>query len=130
MTVTLLRSYQGYAAGNVVDLPPELEAALVAQGLATDGGTLTSGALGTNATPTMGQLQLRGVAVVPAGQGSVAITIPGLSAKSVAWACVQQAAADGTLLYVARCLCTANTLTIYGNANATAVTRVAYFVNV
>jgi hypothetical protein len=128
MTVTLLRAYQGYSAGQVVDLPAELEAALIAQGLATTGGTPTSGAIGTVATPVPNQLLLRGSAYVAAGASSVVVTIPGLTAQSVAHAEVNQAAADTTFTSVLRSVCGTNTLTITGPANATAATKVGYIV--
>lgn len=42
MSVTLLRPYSTYASGAVVTLPPETEAALIAQGLATASLTTTA----------------------------------------------------------------------------------------
>lgn len=129
MAVTLLRAYQGFTAGQVIDLPAELEAALVAQGLATSGGTLTSGALSTTLAPTGSQLLMSGYAAVAAAASSVALTIPGVTAQHKAWAVVAQAAADTTLTQVVRVNCTANTVTITGNAAATAATRVAFFVS-
>ncbi len=130
MAVTLTRAYQGYAAGQVVELSAELEAALVAQKLATSGGTPTSGALSTTAAPTSGQLVQSGYATVAAAASSVVITVPGVTANHRAWAVVAQAAADTTFTSVVRVLCTANTITITGPAAATAATRVAYFVAV
>jgi hypothetical protein len=129
MAVTLTRAYQGYTQGQVVDLPKELEDSLVAQHIATAGGTLTTGALSTTVAPTGSQLVFAGYANVPIGASSVAITVPGVTTQHKGWGAVAQAAADGTLLRVERVNCTANTVTVYGTANATAVTRVAYFVS-
>lgn len=130
MAVTLTRPYQGYTTGQVVDLPSELETALVAQKLATAGGTPTSGAISTTVAGTGGQLLFAGYANVAAAASSVAVTVPGVTAQHKAWAVVAQAAADGTLTQVVRVNCTTNTVTVTGNAAATAATRVAYFVSV
>lgn len=130
MAVTLNRAYQGYTAGQIIDLPRELEDALVAQGLATAGGTPTTGALSTTVAGTAGQIVFTGYANVAAGASSVAVTVPGVTTQNKGWGVVAQAAADGTLLRVERVNCTANTVTIFGTANATATTRVAYFVSV
>jgi hypothetical protein len=129
MAVTLTRPYQGYQAGQVVNLPAELETALVAQGFATAGGTPTPGNLTTNVAGTGGQILFAGYANVAVGAASVAITIPGVTAQHKAWAVVAQAAADTTFTSVLRVNCTADTVTITGPANATASTRVAYFVS-
>jgi hypothetical protein len=130
MAVTFTRAYQGFQAGQVADLPSELETALVAQGFATSGGTLTSGAISTTLAPAGSNLYASGFAAVAAGASSVAVTIPGVTTQHKAWAVVAQATADGTLTQVLRVNCTANTVTITGNANATALTRVAFFVAV
>lgn len=127
MTVTLLRAYQGYAAGAVVDLPAELEAALIAQGLAVNGGTPTSGALSTTATPVPNQLLLRANAYVAVGAASVVLTVPGVTAASAAWASINQAA-DATLTQILRVQCGAGTVTVTGNANATAATKVSVLI--
>lgn len=128
MAVTLSRAYGGFAPGTVVDLPAELEASLVAQNLATAGGTLTSGALTPNVSGNAAIPVLAGIAVVAAGASSVTVSNPAITATSKATAMVSQAAADGTLTSVLRANCTAGVLTITGNANATAATRVSYIV--
>lgn len=129
MAVTLTRAYQGYTAGQVIDLPAELEAALVGQGLATAGGSPTSGALTTSVAATGAQLVFAGYANVAIGATSVVITIPGVTAQHKAWAVIAQAAADATFVTILRVNCTANTVTVFGTASATAATRIAYFVS-
>lgn len=116
--VTLGRSYKGYAAGTVVQLATQEETALIAQGLATAAGAgpVTSGAVSTSATA--------GRVGIPAGSSSVVVTHPQVDANSKIFAVVNQAAADGTLLRVERIVPAAGSFTIYGTANATAITYV------
>lgn len=128
MTVTLSRPYQGFPAGAVVDLSAELEAALVAQGLAVSGGTLSSGAQSTTATPISWQQMFGGVAVIAAAASSVVVSNPAITASSKAIAMINQAAADGTATSIVRCSCAAGALTISANAGATAAVRVAYLI--
>lgn len=119
MTVLLNRAYAGYASGAVVQLDSSTEAALIAQGLAVS----------SAASPTTGAATANvfsGAAAIAAGQSSVVITNANVTANSVVVAMVSQAAADGTLLYVARVLCASGSFTVYGNANATATTRVVW----
>lgn len=120
MTVTLSRPYGAYPAGTITSLPATTEAALVAQGIATSGGTLTTGALSSN--------ELSGRASIAAGASSVVITNPWVTASSVVTAVVAQAAADGTLLRVERVVPAAGSFTVYGTANATAATTIAWMV--
>lgn len=118
MTVLLNRSYAGTPAGQVVSLTAELEAALIAQGLAT---------ASTRATTTTGaqtQNALQGTAAIAAGASSVVITNSLVDANSHVTAKVAQAAADGTLLRVERVVCAAGSFTIFGTANATATTLI------
>jgi hypothetical protein len=56
----------------------------------------------------------------------VVITHPAVTASSVVVAVVAQAAADGTLLRVERVNPAAGSFTIFGTANATAATTVAW----
>lgn len=115
MTVLLNRAYAGYAAGAIVELEASTEAALIAQGLAsTSAATPTVGAATANVTS--------GSAAIAAGASSVVITNGFVTASSKVWACVGQAAADGTLLRVERVVPAAGSFTIYGTANATATT--------
>lgn len=111
--ILLGRSYAGYAAGTIVQLPTNVETALIAQGLATtSAGPVTPGAVTTTAA--------QGRVGIAAGQSSVVVTNPNITAESKVFAVVAQAAADGTLLRVERVLCAAGSFTIYGTANATA----------
>lgn len=113
--VTLLRPYMGYLQGTVVELPASTEASLIAAGQATtSAGPATSGAVTTSMSS--------GSVTVAAGSSSLVVTNPNVSVQSVVWACVAQAAADGTLLRVERVVCSAGFFTIYGTANATAAT--------
>lgn len=118
MTVSLNRSYAGAPAGAVVSFTSELEAALIAQGIAT---------ASTRASTTTGaqtQNTMQGTAAIAAGASSVVITNSLVDANSHVTAKVAQAAADGTLLRVERVVCAAGSFTIYGTANATATTLI------
>lgn len=111
--ILLGRSYAGYAANTIVQLPTNVEAALIAQGLATtSAGPVTPGAVSTTAT--------QGRVGIAAGASSVVVTNPNVTAESKIFAVVAQAAADGTLLRVERIVPAAGSFTIYGTANATA----------
>ena len=116
MTVLLNRAYAGYLAATTVMLPTNVEAALIAQGLATAAASanITTGAVTANV--------ISGRAAIAAGASSVVITNNLVDANSKVFAVVAQAAADGTLLRVERILCAAGSFTIYGTANATATT--------
>lgn len=116
--ITLIRGYKGYLAGTIVQLQSSEEAALIAQGMATDATTTapTTGAVTANAT--------QGRAGIAAGSSSVVVTNNMVDATSKIFAVVAQAAADGTLLRVERVLPAAGSFTIYGTANATATTQI------
>ena len=118
MAVFLLAPYAGAPAGATVELLASEEAALIAQRRATASTTalVTTGAQTSNS--------MAGQANIAIGQSSVVITNPNVDANSKVWACVAQAAADATLLRVERILCAAGSFTIYGTANATAITQI------
>jgi hypothetical protein len=119
MTVLLSRPYLGQAAGTVTTLPSSTESALIAQGLASSSAAVpTAGAFTTNAT--------RGFATIAIGASSVVITNPNVDATSVVDARIAQAAADATLTSILRVVAGAGTITITGNANATAATVVSW----
>lgn len=121
MTVQLNRAYAGYTSGQIVELPASTESALIAQGLASNSSSNpTTGATTANV--------MRGSCAIAAGQSSVVITNPYVTASSFVAAHVAQAAADGTLLYVARVVPAAGSFTVYGNAAATATTRIDWCV--
>lgn len=120
MTVALIRAYQGYVAGAVVTLPSSTETALIAQGLATasTAASTTTGAATANL--------MQGTAAIAAGSSSVVITnaLVDVNTKIVAY--VSQTTADGTLLRVERIVPAAGSFTIFGTANATATTIIAW----
>jgi hypothetical protein len=120
MSVTLIRAYGGSAAGQTLELSQELEAALIAQGLAT------AATANTSSTGAQTQNTWSGMASIAAGSSSVVITNSLVNANSVVFAVVSQAAADGTLLRVERVVCAAGSFTIYGTANATATTVITW----
>jgi hypothetical protein len=124
MTVLLNRSYGGVPAGNIVSFTSEVEAALIAQGLAT----ASTRALTTTGAQTQNALQ--GTAAIAIGASSVVITNNLVDANSHVTAKVAQAAADGTLLRVERVLCAAGQFTIFGTANATAITLIDWEIEV
>lgn len=120
MAVLLNRAYAGYLSGTVVELTAELEASLIAQGLATASteASITVGAVTCNA--------IAGTCAIAAGASSLVVTNNLVDATSVVFAVVSQAAADGTLLRVERVVCAAGAFTIYGTANATATTLISW----
>lgn len=121
MTVLLNRAYAGYISGAVVELEASTESALIAQGFA-----VTSAAV-----PTVGAATANvnsGSAAIAAGASSVVITNSMVNASSKIWACVGQAAADGTLLRVERVVPAVGSFTIHGTANATATTVIDWCV--
>jgi hypothetical protein len=122
MAVLLNKASAGYLAGTVVNLPTNVETALVAQGLASTStrASTTTGAVTANV--------LQGTCAIAAGASSIVITNDKVDANSIVVAYVSQAAADGTLLRVERVLPAAGSFTIYGTANATATTLVSWAV--
>ena len=116
MTVLLNRNYAGYQSATTVELPTNVETALIAQNYATSAAAanITTGAVTANVS--------QGTAAIAAGASSVVITNSMVDANSKVWAVVAQAAADGTLLRVERVVSAAGSFTIFGTANATATT--------
>lgn len=117
MTVLLNRAYGAYPAGAIVTLPASTEAAIIAQGIG-------SSSAAANTTGAQSSNEFAGRAAIAAAASSVVVTNPFVNANSKIWACVAQAAADGTLLRVERILPAAGSFTIYGTANATATTLI------
>lgn len=115
--VTLLRPYGGYQAGQVVELPASTEAAIVASG----GGTTNAGP--ASVAPITCQ-QNQGAVGIAAGQISAVITNPLITPQSIVIAYVSQTTADGTLLRIDRVVPAAGSVTIFGNAAATATVNV------
>jgi hypothetical protein len=127
MAVLLLVPYGGSPAGSVVSLTAELEAALIAQRLATtSAAALTTG----NVTPTGAAIpsipEIAGIATAAPGASTVTITNSGITANSKVQGFVQQATADATALSVVRTSAAAGVATLYLTAAATAATTVSY----
>lgn len=118
MTISLNKAYGGAPAGAIVSFTSELEAALIAQGLAV------ASTRANTSTGAQTQNTLQGTAAIPAGASSVVITNSLVDANSHVVAKVAQAAADVSLLRVERVVCAAGSFTIYGTANATATTLI------
>jgi hypothetical protein len=118
MAITLIRPYGTTPAGVTVEWTAELEAALIAQGLAS-AALVTAITVGAQTSDTY-----EGTANVAIAAASVVITNSNITANSKVWACVGQAAADGTALRVERIVPAAGSVTIYMTAAATAATLV------
>lgn len=125
--ILLNRSYNGFTAGSIVEFSAELEAALIAQGLAaSSAGPVTSGAQSTTAGTNTLIPVLAGTASVAIGAATVVITNANITANTKGFAQVSQAAADATALRVERVSCAAGAMTITVTAAATAATEVSY----
>ena len=120
MTVRLNRAYGGYAAGTIAVFDKPTEDSLVAQGLAT----VSALAPTTGATAPKAMKQGRGAIAI--GASSLVVNHPECTSQSVVLANVSQAAADATLLRIERVVASDGFFTIYGTANATAVTVVSW----
>lgn len=115
--ILLGKSYAGYAAGTIAQLPTQEEAALVAQGLAsTSAGPVTAGAVTT--TKTVGR-----VGIAAAGT-SVVVTNPAFTAESRFLAYLSNAAADTTATSITRITPAAGSVTFTLNAAATAAVAI------
>lgn len=116
--ILLNRAYDSYVAGTIVQLPTVVEAALVAQGLASSSaGPVTPGAVNAG-NQTMGR-----VGIAAAGT-SVVVTCAACTAESKIDAYIAQAAADSTATSIVRILPAVGSFTIYLNAAATAAVAV------
>ncbi len=115
--VLLSRSYAGYAAGTIVQLATQEEAALVAQGLASvSAGPVTPGAVTT--TKMFGR-----VGIAAAGT-SVVVSNAAFNTESKYCAYLSNAAADATALSITRITPGAGTVTFTLNAAATAAVAI------
>jgi hypothetical protein len=128
MSVTLLRPYGGFQAGQVATFSAELEAALVAQGLATSGGTPTTGNQTTTQSQSPALPVSSGFAYIGAGASSVTVSNPNITANSKVFASIQQAAADTTLTVIETVNAASGVATIVGDAAATATVKIAYVI--
>jgi hypothetical protein len=117
MTVLLARSYGNAPAGNTIQVPTSVENSLVSNGIGTVASTAAAAAVTTGAQTTN---LPAGRVTVATGQSSLVVTNPLVDVNTKIFAVINQAAADGTLLYVARIVPAAGSFTIYGNAVAAA----------
>lgn len=130
MAVLLNKAYMGLNQGATVALATNIENALIAQGLASS--------VAGKATITPGNITYNGwtgSVAVPAGASSVTITSPYFDRNTKLLANIGQAAADGTLTSIVRIVAAdavagaaGGTVTIYGNANATANTIIDWVI--
>jgi len=119
--ILLSRNYRGYLAGTIVQLQTSMEAALIAQGMATtSAGPVTPGAVSTDLS--MGRL---GIA---AAGTSVVLTNPNITTESKVVGWLSNAAADGTALYITRITPAAGSVTFTLNAAATAAVAIDWAV--
>jgi hypothetical protein len=87
--ITLIRAYSGYAAGTIVQLSTQAEAALIAQGLATtSAGPVTAG----NVTTT----EVAGRLGIAAAGTAVVLTNPRITTESKFVAYFSNVAGDAT----------------------------------
>jgi hypothetical protein len=115
--ILLNRPYGGYAASTIVQLPTSVEAALVASGQGSNSaGPVTPGAVST--TQPMGR-----VGIAAAGT-SVVVSNPAFTTETKFCACLSNAAADGTALYITRITPAAGSVTFTLNAAATAAVSI------
>lgn len=115
--ILLSRGYSGYAAGTIVQLSTQAEAALVAQGLATVSvGPVTPGAVTTT--------EVAGRVGIAAAGASVVITNSRFTTESKFVAFLSNAAADGTALYITRITPANGSVTFTLNAAATAAVSI------
>jgi hypothetical protein len=119
--ILLSRNYRGYLAGTIVQLQTSMEAALIAQGIATaSAGPVTPGAVTTDLS--MGRL---GIA---AAGTSVVLTNPNLTTESKVMAQLSNAAADTTATSITRITPAAGSVTFTLNAASTAAVAIDWAV--
>lgn len=115
--ILLNRSYGGYAAGAIVQLPPNVEVPLIASGQGSNSaGPVTPGAVST--TQPMGR-----VGIAAAGT-SVVVSNANFTTESKFSACLSNAAADATALYITRITPANGSVTLTLNAAATAAVAI------
>ena len=111
------RGYAGYPVSTIVQLPTSVEAALVAQGLATtSAGPVTPGAVSTTMTGGRCGIAAAGTAVV--------VTNPLFTTESKFGVYLSNAAADTTAVSVTRITPANGSVTFTLNAAATAAVAV------
>jgi hypothetical protein len=119
MAVRLVDGYLGHAPGTVQQYRSDTEAGLIAGNRAVNAsGPVTAG----NQTTQQNQ----GRAAIAAGQSSVTISCPQIDVGSVVVAHIAQTTADTTATHVTRVVPAQGSVQIFVNANATAVTTIAW----
>lgn len=115
--ILLSKSVMGYAAGTTVQMTTNQEAAQVAQSVATvSAGPVTPGAVTTTA--------IQGRVGIAAAGTSVVISNPSFTTESKFSACLSNAAADATALYITRITPANGSVTFTLNAAATAAVSI------
>lgn len=115
--VLLGKAYGGYAAGTIAQFQTNVEAALIAQGLATtSAGPVTPGAVTTS--------MVAGRVGLAAAAASVVITNPLFTTESKFCAYLSNSGADGTATSVTRITPANGSVTFTLNAAATAAVAV------
>lgn len=115
--ILLSKAYKGYAAGTIVQLATQEEAALIAQGFGTtSAGPVTPGAVTTTASAGR-------VGIAAAGT-SVVVTNPAFTTESKFIAYLSNAAADGTATSITRITPANGSVTFTLNAAATAAVAI------
>jgi len=115
--ILLSRGYSGYAAGTIVQLSTQAEAALVAQGLAAvSAGPVTAGAVTTT--------EVAGRVGIAAAGSSVVVTNPRFNTESKFVAFLSNAAADATATVITRITPAAGSVTFTLNAASTGIVAI------
>ena len=115
--ILLNRPYGGYAAGTIVQLSTNLEASLIAAGLATNSaGPVTPGNVSTT--------QPAGRVGIAAAGTQVIVSNPSFTTESKFIAVLSNAAADTTATSVTRIIPAAGQVTFVLNAAATAAVSI------
>lgn len=115
--ILLSKAYGGYASGTIVQLQTSVEAALVAQGLATvSAGPVTAGAVTTT--------QVQGRAGIAAAGTNVVVSNPSFTTESKFVAFLSNAAADATGTFITRIIPAAGQVTFQLNAASTGIVAV------
>ena len=83
---------------------------------------------GTGTPGNITQNAAYGKVAIAAGASSVVVTNSFCTSNSAVFAVINQGTADATLTQIIRTASGAGSLTIYGNANATANTSVSYII--
>jgi len=116
--ILLIRPYDAYLAGTVIQLPTQLEASVISQGIASNSaGPVTPG-------PVNAGSQSGGRVGVAAAGASVVVTSALCTAESKIYAFLSNAAADTSALSITRITPANGSFTITLNAAATAAVAV------